>query len=85
MTPPQYTVALTVKGSTEPKTLTYGYSKAYRKWQFKTPTINLIVPCKGKEQGHKIANLIVGSFKRAGTIDGLCRKNIDMAMQPVEE
>lgn len=60
-------------------TLTYGYVRKYRKWAFtftQPENFSLLYPCKGGEQGHKVANIIAGSIKRCGKVDGLARANI---------
>lgn len=56
--------------------LTYGFSRSYRKWYFTAGRETFLFPCHGQEQGHKVAHIIVGSFKRCGTLDGLARANI---------
>lgn len=67
--------------------VTYGYKKAFRKWSFVTPTVELIQPCKGQEVAHKIASVVAGSFKRCGKLDNLARANITKLMnaQLIEE
>ena len=72
-----YTLDITLKDGSV-ATLTYGYQKAFRKWAFRSPGITtMIVPCRGIETGNKVANIIAGSIRRNGNIDGLCRSNID--------
>ena len=68
---PVYTLD-TMKG-----TLTYKYAKDYRKWMFQLGNDCLLLPCKGNANAHKIGNIIVGSIKRSGKIDGLARSIID--------
>ncbi len=70
---PEYVID-TVLGK---NTLVYGYSRVYRKWKFTADNGHtMLVPCHGAEQGHKIANIIAGSLKRSGKVDGLARSNI---------
>jgi hypothetical protein len=63
-------------------TLTYGYVRSYRTWSFLIPAskdgerCRMLVKCCGKDQGHKVASLIVGALKRKGVVDNLCRANI---------
>ena len=62
--------------------MTYGYNRNYRKWGFRLGKFVQIIPCHGNEQGHKIANIIVGSIKRCGKmVDGLARANIDSVIR----
>lgn len=65
--------------------LSYGYEKSYRKWAYRAKNVpTMIVACHGVEQGTKVANTIAGSIRRCGTIDGLCRSNIDRIVGVVE-
>lgn len=69
---PQYTL------ETELGPLTYGYKREFRKWGFTVDKRTAIIPCHGKEQGHKVARIIAGSVKRAGVlVDGMARSNIE--------
>ena len=59
----------------------YGYKPAYRKWEFTWKeagvTQSLLAACPGRAEtaGH-VAQLIEGSIKRKGLLDGLTRSNI---------
>jgi hypothetical protein len=68
MKTPTYTLE-TIRGK-----IVYGYDVRFRKWAFWVEAVSLcvLVRCKGKEQGHKVANLIMGSLKRCGGMDNLC-------------
>jgi hypothetical protein len=57
--------------------LTYGYRREFRKWAFEMPGLCLLIACKGGEQGHKVAKLIVAALNRHGNLDGLTRSNIN--------
>lgn len=72
---PTYTLQ-TVQGP-----MTYGYNRNYRKWGFRIGNNVQIIACHGKEQGHKVANIIAGSVKRSGKlVDGLANANIQKVL-----
>ena len=57
----------------------YSYSLNSKKWEFVLVPVNQIflTPVPGRaEMAAKIANVLLGSIKRAGGIDGLARANI---------
>ena len=58
-------------------TLTYGYSLQFRKWAFHVPGSVVLVACKGGEQAHKVARVILGSIKRSGQYDNMGRANVN--------
>jgi hypothetical protein len=57
--------------------LTYGYSLQFRKWAFQTPNSVVLVSCKGGEQAHKVARVIMGALKRSGSYDNMARANVN--------
>jgi hypothetical protein len=73
-----YTVAYSVACTVG--MLTYGYNVRYAKWEYHwndpaNGSQTLLVKCKSG-QAHKVANVLLGSFKRSGCLDNLARKNI---------
>lgn len=56
--------------------LVYQYEVKFRKWTFRIGIWALLQECRGKETPHKVAKIIVGSWKRCGKLDGLARSAI---------
>lgn len=63
--------------------ITYGYKRAYRKWEFVTPDRTVLIACKGADVAHKVASVLAGAIKRSGKIDNLARNNVDRILAPV--
>lgn len=59
------------------ETITYGYSKSAKKWQFGAGSYTLIQDCGGKENADKVARQIQGALNRGGKMDNLARYTID--------
>lgn len=57
--------------------LSYGYRVEFRKWEFKTPGVDLLIACRGQETAHKVAKACAGAIKRCGHVDGLARATIN--------
>lgn len=64
------------------KHVTYAYSTAFKKWEFKWQeagiTQSFLLQCPGRaEMASHIAQLIDSSIDRKGVLDGLTRSNIN--------
>ena len=58
------------------ETVTYGYSKSAKKWQFDTGSYSLIRDCGGKQNADRVARQIQGALNRGGKMDNLARYTI---------
>ena len=56
--------------------LVYQYEVKFCKWTFRVGSWTFLQRCRGIETAHKVARIIVGSYKRSGELDNLARNNI---------